>query len=82
MSFDGAKTLGQEALKTDLNLASDVMEGQKVTQAAKSRLKSTGQILLQKAIIGVGRPGERAAKWKKPRRRETKLRNTSKDIFG
>ena len=46
----GAKTLGREALKTGLNLASDVMEGQNVTQAAKSRLKSTGQKLLQKAM--------------------------------
>jgi hypothetical protein len=70
-------TLGHEALKTGLNLASDVMEGQNVTQAAKSKLKSTGQILLQKAIIGVGRSIKQAAKWKKPRRRETKLRNTS-----
>ena len=82
----GAKTLGREALKTDLNLASDVMEGQNVKKAAKSNLKSTGQNLLQKAIIGMGPPGERpikrAAKQKKPRRRQTKLRNTSKDIFG
>jgi hypothetical protein len=38
----GAKTLGREALKTGLNLALDVMEGQNVTQAAKYRLKSTG----------------------------------------
>jgi hypothetical protein len=51
--------VGHEALKTGLNLTSDVMEGQNVTQAAKSKLKSTGQILLQKAIIGVGRPGHR-----------------------
>jgi hypothetical protein len=54
--------LGREALKAGLNLALDVMEGQNVTQAAKSKLKSTGQILLQKAIIGVGRPGERSIK--------------------
>ena len=77
--------MGREALKTGLNLASDVMEGQNVTQAAKSRLKSTGQSLLQKAMDTVGPPGERsikrAAKRKKPARRQTKLRNTSKDIF-
>ena len=82
----GAKTLGHEALKTGLNLALDVMEGQNVKQAAKSRLKSTRQNLLQKAIIGVGPPCERSikrtAKRKKPRCRQTKLRNTSKDIFG
>ena len=82
----GAKTLGREALKTGLNLALDVMEGQNVKQAAKSRLKSTRQNLLQKAIIGVGPPCERSikrtAKRKKPRCRQTKLRNTSKDIFG
>jgi hypothetical protein len=82
----GAKPLGRDALKTDLSLASDVMEGPNVTQAAKSRLKSTGQNLLQKAMDTVGPPGERSikpvAKRKKPKRRETMLRNTSKDIFG
>jgi hypothetical protein len=82
----GAKTLGREALKTGLNIAEDVVAGKNLKQAAKSRLKSTGQNLLQKAIIGVGPPGERyikrAAKRKNPRRRKTKLRNTSKDIFG
>ena len=76
----------REALKTGLNLASDVMEGQNVTQVAKSRLKSTGQNLLLKAMDTMGPPGERsmkrAAKRKNPRRRERKLRNTSKDIFG
>jgi hypothetical protein len=57
-----AFSLGREALKTGLNLASDVMEGQNVTQAAKSRLKSTGQSLLQKAMDTVGPPGERSIK--------------------
>ena len=65
--------MGREAFKTGLNLASDVMEGQNVTQAAKSRLKSTGQNLLQKAMDTMGPPGERsikpAAKREKPRRR-------------
>ena len=69
----GAKPLDREALKTGLNLPPDVMEEQNVTQAAKSRLKSTGQNLLQKAIDTVGPPGERSikrvAKRKKPRRR-------------
>ena len=62
------------------------MERQNVTQAAKSRLKSTAQNLLLKAMDTAEPPGERsikrAAKRKKPRRRQTKLRNTSKDIFG
>ena len=82
----GAKTLGREALKTGLNITKDVVAGKNLKQAVKSILKSTEQSLLQKAIIGVGPPGERsikrAAKRKKPRRRQTKLRNTSKDIFG
>ena len=82
----GAKTLGREALKTGLNIAEDVEAGKNLKQAAKSRFKSTGQNLLQKAIMGVGPPVERsikrAAKRKKPRLRQTKLRNTSKDIFG
>ena len=53
-------------------------------QAAKSRLQSTGQSLLQKAIIGMGPPGERsikrAAKRKNPdvvRRSYGTHRNTS-----
>jgi hypothetical protein len=83
----GAKTLGCEALKTGLNLASDVMERQNVTQASSQiQIEINGTNLLQKAMDTVGPPGERsikrAAKRKKPRRRQTKLRNTSKDIFG
>jgi hypothetical protein len=69
----GAKTLGRETLKTCLNITEDVVAGKNLKQAAKSRLKSTGQNLLQKVIIGVGPPGERSikrtAKRKKPRRR-------------
>jgi hypothetical protein len=45
----GAKTLGREALKTGLNIAGDVVQGRNIKQAAQSRLKSTGQNLLQKA---------------------------------
>ena len=45
----GAKTLGREALETGLNIATDVVQGRNIKQAAKSRLKSTGQSLLQKA---------------------------------
>ena len=67
------KTLSREALKTGLNIAEDVVAGKNLKQATKSRLKSTGQNLLQKAIIRVGSPGEqsikRTAKRKNPRRR-------------
>ena len=38
----GAKTLGREALKTGLNLASDVMEGQNATQAANIQIEING----------------------------------------
>ena len=82
----GAKTLGGEALKTELNITGDVVQGRTIKQAAKSRLKSTGQSLLQKAMDTVGPPGQRAikgpAKRKQTRRRQTKQRNTSNDIFG
>jgi hypothetical protein len=82
----GAKTLGREALKTGLSTAGDVVQGRNIKQAAKSRLKSTGQNLLQEAMDMVGSPGQRAikelAKQKKTRRRQTKQRNTSNDIFG
>ena len=64
----GTKTLEREALKINIK------------QAATSRLKSTGENLLQKAMDTVGPPGQRVlkgpAKRKKTRRRQTKQRNT------
>jgi hypothetical protein len=57
-----AKTLSREALKTGLNIAKDVVAGKNLKQVAKFRLKSTGQSLLQKAIIGVGPPGQPSIK--------------------
>jgi hypothetical protein len=39
----GAKTLEREALKTELNIVGDVGKGRHIKQAAKSRLKSTGE---------------------------------------
>ena len=61
-------------------------EGRNIKQAAESRLKSTGQNLLQKAMDTAEPPGQRAVKEpaerKKTRRRQTKQRNTSNDIFG
>ena len=50
----GAKNLKREALKTGLNIAGDVVQGRNIKQAAKSRLKSTGENLLQKAMDTVG----------------------------
>ena len=58
----GAKTLGREALKTGLNIAGDVVQGRNIKQAAQSRLKSTGENLLQKAMDTVGPPGQQAIK--------------------
>ena len=80
----GAKTLEREALKTGLDIARDVVQGRNSKQATKSRLKSTGENLLQKAMDTVEPPGQRVikgpAKRKKTRRRQTKQRNTSNDI--
>ena len=55
---EGAKTLEREALKTGLNIAGDVVQGRNIKQTAKSRLKSTGENLLQKAMDTVGPPGQ------------------------
>ena len=78
----GTKTLEREALKTGLNIAGDVVQGINIKQAATSRLKSTGENLLQKAMDMVEPPGvlKGPAKRKKNRRRQTKQRNTSNDI--
>ena len=69
----GTKTLEREALKTGLNIARDVVQGRNIKQAAKSRLKSRGENLLQKAMDTVGSPGQRVikgpAKRKKTRHR-------------
>jgi hypothetical protein len=46
----GTKTLEREALKTGLNIAGDVVQGRIIKQAAKSRLISTEEKLLQKAM--------------------------------
>jgi hypothetical protein len=46
----GAKTLKRETLKTGLNIAGDVVQGRNIKQATKSRLKSIGANLLQKAM--------------------------------
>ena len=58
----GTKTLEREALKTRLNNAGDVVQGINIKQATKSRLESTGENLLQKAMDTVGPPGQRAIK--------------------
>jgi hypothetical protein len=46
----GAKTIEREVIKTGLNIAGDVVQGRNIKQAAKSRLKSTGANLFQKAM--------------------------------
>jgi hypothetical protein len=80
----GAKILEREALKTGLTIAGDVVQGRNIKRAAKSRVKSTGENLLQQAMDTVGPPGKPVikgpAKRKKTRRRQTKQRNTSDDI--
>ena len=50
----GGKTLERKTLKTGLNIAGDVVQGGNIKQAANSRLKSTGENLLQKAMDTVG----------------------------
>jgi hypothetical protein len=78
------KTLEREAFKTGLNIAGDVVQGRNIKQAAKSRLISREENLLQNAMDTVGPPGQRVlkgpAKRKKTRRWQTKQRNTSNDI--
>ena len=82
----GAKTLGREALKTVFNIAGDVVQGKNLKQAATTRLKTTGQRMLLTALTQSGPPGERTlkrnARQKKPRHRQTRQWNTSRDIFG
>ena len=82
----GAKAIGKEALRTGLGIASDVMEGQNIKQAAETRVKGAGRNLVQKTIDAVGPPGEKAikepVKRKPARRRQTVKQRRPKDIFG
>ena len=59
---NGTKILEREALKTGLNIAGDVVQGINIKQAATSRLKSTGENLLQKAMDTVGPPRTTSSK--------------------
>jgi hypothetical protein len=48
----GTKTLERDALKTGLHIAGDVVQGRNIKQAAKSRLRSTGENLRLPANTG------------------------------
>jgi hypothetical protein len=58
----GAKTLDREALKTGLSIAGDVVQRKNLKQAAKIRLKTTRQQMLQRALAQSGPPDERTMK--------------------
>ena len=76
----GAKTLGREALETGLDIARDVVQGRNIKQAAKSRLKSTGHSLLQKAMDTVGPSGQRAIKGPAKRKDQTSADQATEHI--
>ena len=76
----GGKALLKEGLRTGLNVANDVIEGQNIKSAIKSRSKNAGKRLLTNAIGEFqtsAPPGEPAIK----RRRQTKRTKQHKDIF-
>lgn len=81
----GAKAIGKEALRTGLGIASDVVEGQNIKQAAQTRVKGAGRNLVQRTIKAMGPPGERTikgpAKRKPARRRQTAKQRRPRDIF-
>ena len=65
----GMKALGKQGLKTGLQIAGDVMSGQKPRQAAKRRAKQAGNQLIDEAF---GPPGKRATRGRQSRGRGIK----------
>ena len=66
----GVKTLGKHALRTGLQIASDVVEGKNFKTAAREGLKKTGSDLTKLAIKRLRPPGDRV-----------KSKRRKKDIF-
>lgn len=46
----GAKTVGKEALRTSTMIANDVLAGENLETAAKTRTKEAGKLLARKAL--------------------------------
>ena len=68
----GAKTLGKQVLQSDVDFASDVLQGKNVKQAAIDQAKTAGTNLLQAA-----QRKRKAA----PRKVQKKKRKKHQDIF-
>lgn len=84
----GVKALGKQAAKTGMQIAGDVLKGQKPKRAAQKRTKQAGKQLLDKAIHQFMPPGQpaRGRKRKAQSRslssaRAAKQSRSAKDIF-
>lgn len=84
----GVKTLGRQGLKTGMQIAGDVMAGQKPKAAVRRRAKQASAQLVQQALRQFAPPGQPAKGIKRPAQRRsvsssraTKRSKSPKDIF-
>lgn len=81
----GAKVAGQQLLNTGLNIANDMIDGDKFADAAKSNLKTGGKQLLNNLTTAFNNPKRGVVRkrpnFKKNKIVKTKRRRMSKDIF-
>lgn len=82
------KTLGKRALRTGINIASDVVQGQNVKESVKKRTREAGRSLINNAVdrfnprSELNIPIKRRHKRKKISRKKIRSRFTSaRDIF-
>jgi hypothetical protein len=90
----GAKAVGRQALQTGVDIAQDVMSGQSVKSAAKSRLKTAGRNMGTKVLnkIQKGKVASTTSRKRGKKRSRVKQtliprpnkrrKQTRKDIFG
>lgn len=81
----GAKSLGQTALKTGLNIAKDTLSGGNFKTSLSNHMKNAGHELLGKAVNKLSRKPNKTRKRKaKPTTSKVKVkrrRTVAKDIF-
>ena len=66
----GSKDLKTRGFQNGIKYCGYVVQGRNIKQAARSRLKSTGQNVLQKAMDTVEPPGQRAMKGPAKRKKD------------
>ena len=74
----GAVALGKQAAKTGMQIAEDVLRGENIKEAVKTRAKQAGMSMVRKALSQVAPPGETAGRGRSIKRNATGRRVSSR----